>query len=92
MNTINPASNLPPRSGGRHPAPNPGMVAIVFTVLFLASLVPVTLLFSKMHSPSPNQSSEEIIAYFLSGTETIKIRICAFLQFGSAIPLGISAN
>jgi hypothetical protein len=89
MNTITHPSNSPASSGGKHPAPNPGIVAVVFTALFLASLVPVTLLFSKMHFPSPDQPAEEIIAYFLSGTETMKIRICAFLQFGSAIPLGI---
>jgi hypothetical protein len=73
----------------RHPGPNPGVVAVVFTVLFLASLVPVTLIVSETHFPSPLQSAEEMVAYFRS--EAAKVRICAFLQFGSSVPLGIFA-
>jgi hypothetical protein len=75
------------RASLRHPGPNTGLVALVFTALFLASLVPVTLLVSKTHFPSPLQSPEEIVAYFRA--ESAKVRICAFLQFGSSIPLGI---
>ena len=41
---------------------NPGIVAIVFTVLFVASLVPVTLLASETHFPAPVQPPEEIVA------------------------------
>jgi hypothetical protein len=67
--------------------PHPGWVALVFTVLFLASLAPVTLLFSKTHFPAPFQTPEEIVRYFQS--ESAKVRICAFLQFGASIPLGI---
>ena len=71
----------------RHSGPNPGVVAIVFTVLFLASLVPVTLVVSEMHFPSPLQSPEEIVAYFQA--EAVKVRLCAFLQFCAGISLGI---
>lgn len=74
-----------------HPGPNPGMVATVFAGLFLASLVPVTLLGSKLHFPSPLQPPQEVLAYFRAGSETDKIRLCAFLQFGSAVPFGIFA-
>jgi hypothetical protein len=73
----------------RHRGPNPGMVAVVFTVLFLASLVPVTLIVSKTHFPSPLQSPEEMVAYFRA--EAFKVRLCAFFQFGSSVPLGIFA-
>jgi len=66
---------------------NPGIVAIVFTVLFVAGLVPVTLLVSETHFPAPVQPPEEIVAYFQA--EAIKVTVCAFLQFCSAIPLGI---
>ena len=48
----------------RHAGPNPGAVASVFTVLFLAGLVPVTLIAGDTHFPSPLQSPEEIMAYF----------------------------
>jgi hypothetical protein len=62
-------------------------VATVFTVLFLAGLVPVTLLVGDTHFPSPLQPQSEIVAYFRENST--KVAICAFLQFGSAIPLGI---
>ncbi|HWO12462.1 MAG TPA: hypothetical protein VNN80_23355 [Polyangiaceae bacterium] len=72
---------------GRHRGPPPGIVASVFTILFLASLIPVTLLVSETHFPTPFQPVEEIVEYFR--VEATKVRWCAFLQFGSAIPLGI---
>ncbi|SIO57946.1 hypothetical protein SAMN05444166_5530 [Singulisphaera sp. GP187] len=71
----------------RHRGPNPGAVALVFTALFLASLIPVTGLVSEPHFPSPLQPAGEIVTYFQS--ESAKVRLCAFLQFGSSIPLGI---
>jgi hypothetical protein len=74
-------------AGARHRGPNPGLVALVFTALFLAGLVPVTLLYSETHFPAPYQPPEEVVAYFRG--EAAKVRLCAFLQFGSSIPLGI---
>jgi hypothetical protein len=71
----------------RHSGPNPGIVAVLFTVLFVASLIPVTLLVSETHFPAPVQPPEEIVEYFR--VESAKVRLCAFLQFCSAIPLGI---
>lgn len=72
---------------GRHRAPNPGVVASVFTALFIAGLVPVTLLVGDTHFPSPLQPPHEITEYFRENAG--KVGICAFLQFGAAIPLGI---
>jgi hypothetical protein len=80
------ASSQPSRAH-RHLAPHPGAVAVVFTVLFLAGLVPVTLLMGDTHFPSPLQPAGEIVAYFRD--HPIKVGVCAFLQFGSAITLGI---
>lgn len=80
------SSERPGRRGG-HRGPPPGIVASVFTLLFLASLVPVTLLVSETHFPTPFQPIQEIVEYFRA--EAGKVRWCAFLQFGSAIPLGI---
>jgi hypothetical protein len=71
----------------RHAAPNPGWVASIFTALFLAGLVPVTLIVSETHFPSPLQSADEIMAYFRANAD--RVAVCAFLQFGAAIPLGI---
>ena len=70
-----------------HAGPNPGLVAVIFTVLFLAGLVPVTLLVGNTHFPSPDQSPDEIAAYFRANSS--KVWICAFFQFCAAIPLGI---
>jgi hypothetical protein len=75
------------QSVSRHRGPNPGAVAVMFTVLFLASLVPVTMLAGKMRFPSPLQPAEEIVSFFRMELENV--RLCAFLQFASAIPLGI---
>jgi len=66
---------------------NPGVVAAVFVALFIASLVPVTLLVSDTHFPDPLQPPNEITAYFQA--EAFKVRVCAFLQFCSAIIFGV---
>jgi hypothetical protein len=70
-----------------HRGPHPGIVACVFTALFIAGLVPVTLLAGETHFPAPQQPLDEVLAYFRSNAANV--RLCAFLQFGSAVPLGI---
>lgn len=79
-------SNTEPRNGG-HRGPNPGMVACVFMVVFIAGLVPVTLITADTHFPAPQQPPAEVLAYFRSSAD--RVLLCASLQFGSAIPLGI---
>ena len=59
----------------------------MFTALFIAGLVPVTLLAGDTHFPAPTQPLHEITEYFRANPS--KVAICAFLQFGAAIPLGI---
>jgi hypothetical protein len=83
---MNPKTQMPAATA-RHAGPNPGIVAIVFTVLFLAGLVPVTLLVGDTHFPSPLQSPDEIVAYLRQ--HPARVAVCAFFQFASAIPLGI---
>jgi hypothetical protein len=75
------------QSVSRHRGPNPGAVAVVFAALFLASLVPVTMLAGKMRFPSPLQPAGDIVTFFRMESE--KVRLCGFLQFASSIPLGI---
>jgi len=70
-----------------HAGPHPGIVAIAFTALFIGGLVPVTLLVGPTHFPSPLQPPEEVVRYFQA--EPGKVLLCAWLQFGSAVPLGI---
>jgi len=81
------STSAAPASPRPHAGPNPGIVATVFAVLFLAGLVPVTLLVGDTHFPSPLQSPDEMVAYFRE--HAAKVSICAFFLFGAAIPLGI---
>jgi hypothetical protein len=71
-----------------HKGPNPGLLAIVFTVLFNAGLYFVVS-FSAVnpHFPGPWESAETTTAYFQAQPHAVLL--CAFLQFGAAIPLGL---
>jgi hypothetical protein len=73
--------------GRRHQSPPLGILAIVFTVLFCAGLYPVTVFGGKPYFPGPWESPQTIVAYFQARPSAVLL--CAFLQFGSAIPLGI---
>ena len=80
MTTINLPNN-------KHAGPNPGIVAIVYTLLFNAGLYFVISFTGGPHFPGPWESSETIAAYFQDHSRAVLA--CAFLQFGAAIPLGI---
>src|SRR5215469_6049394 len=76
----------------RHRGPHLGAVAIVFTLLKLAILFPVAIFgpavgFKPPYFPSDTASPERVVTYF--ATHSTAVLILAFLQFGSAIPLGI---
>jgi hypothetical protein len=71
----------------RHASPHLGALAIVFTILFCAGLYPVTALGGLQHFPRPWEPAQTIDAFFLLRPKAVLL--CAFLQFGSAIPLGI---
>jgi hypothetical protein len=73
--------------GRRHQSPPLGILAIVFTVLFCAGLYPVTAFGGKPYFPGPWESAQTIVAFFQARPSAVLL--CAFLQFGSAIPLGI---
>jgi hypothetical protein len=62
-------------------------VAIVYTLLFNAGLYPVTILADKTHWPGPWESGDVIVAYFQ--THASAVLVCAFLQIGATIALGI---
>jgi hypothetical protein len=70
-----------------HRGPHPGILAIVYTLLFNAGLYQVVSFTGGPHFPGPWESSEAITTYFQAYPKTVLI--CAFLQFGAAIPLGI---
>jgi hypothetical protein len=62
-------------------------MAIAYTVLFLAGLYPVTIFGGQPYYPGPWEPAETITAFFQA--RPMAVRLCAFLQFGAAIPLGI---
>ena len=71
-----------------HKGPNPGWLAIVFTVLFNAGLYfVVSFSADRPHFPNPGDSADVITAYFQGHSNDALV--CAFLHFGSAIPLGL---
>jgi Na+/melibiose symporter-like transporter len=71
----------------RHPSPPPGMVAIAFMVLFCAGLYPVTTFGGRPYFPGPWESAQTIASFF--HLRPTAAQLCAFLQFGSAVPLGV---
>jgi hypothetical protein len=71
----------------RHRGPHPGGLAVVYTALFLAGLYPVVSFTGGPHFPGPWESAEVIATYFQNHPGDVVL--CAFLQFGAAIPLGI---
>jgi len=72
-----------------HRGPHPAILAIVYTLLFNAGLYQVVSFTGGPHFPGPWESGEAITTYFQTYPKTVLI--CAFLQFGAAIPLGIFA-
>src|SRR6266581_8744148 len=80
MTTTNIANN-------KHAGPHPGIVAIVYTLLFNAGLYQVISFTGGPHFPGPWESSETITTYFQGHPNAVMV--CAFLQFCAAIPLGI---
>jgi len=81
-----------PAQNFAHRGPNLGALAVVFTVLKIASIFPVSVFGMAVgvpppFFPGPNETSATIVSYF--ATHQFPVLFCAFLQFGSAIPLGI---
>ncbi len=71
----------------RHAGPSPGIVATIFVLLFIAGLYPVTAFGGKPVFPGPGDSLDLILAFFQARASAVLL--CAALQFGAAIPLGI---
>lgn len=82
-----PIPSEPNASLQRHPGPPLGILAIVFTGVFCAGLFPVTMFGGMPYFPGPWAPTQSIVSFFqLRATAAL---LCSFLQFGSAIPLGI---
>jgi hypothetical protein len=66
-----------------------GVLAVVFTALFLAGIVLGVVFANGVAFPSPFGSATDILAYFRD--HQLAVRISALLQFAAAIPLAIYA-
>ncbi|HXL55083.1 MAG TPA: hypothetical protein VN958_02420 [Chitinophagaceae bacterium] len=72
----------------KHMGPHIGMLAIIFTFLFLAGLsFVVSFTPGNPHYPNPSDTAETIATYFRNNPHAALM--CAFLHFGAAIPLGL---
>jgi hypothetical protein len=80
-------SSAAPSGSMRYQGPPLALVAGAYTLLFLAGLYPVTIFGGLPYFPGPWEPIETIVAFFQA--RPTAVRICAFLQFGAAIPLGI---
>src|SRR5262245_24165203 len=71
-----------------HAGPNPGILAVVFTALFnLGLYFVITFNPNAPHFPNPSEPGSIITAYFRDNANAVLM--CAFFQFGSAVPLGL---
>lgn len=72
----------------RHHGPHPGIVAIIFMLLFMTGLFSVVSLSgAPPFFPGPWEEADVIIRYFRSQQDDVLL--CAFFQFCAAVPLGI---
>jgi hypothetical protein len=68
--------------------PHSGLLAIVFTLFFNIGLsFVISLSGTPPYFPGPWESAETIASYFRN--QPHDVLMCAFFQFGSAIPLGL---
>jgi hypothetical protein len=78
-------SERTPRQAG----PPLGILAIVFTTLFLGGVIISTAMAGGHTFPSPFGSSTEILAYFHDHHDAV--RVSALLQFAASVPMAIYA-
>lgn len=71
----------------RHRGPNLGALSVVYTVLFVASLIQTAIMTKGGHIPSPFIGPDLVQEFFARHGDAV--RIAAFLQFGASVPLGI---
>jgi hypothetical protein len=81
------ASNAPIIAPQKHPGPPLWLLASLYTVLFLAGLVPVTFVGGMPYWPRPSEPAS-VIAFFFQ-TQASRVLACIFLQTGATVCLGL---
>jgi hypothetical protein len=71
----------------KHPGPPLWLLAILYTVLFIAGLFPVTMYGGLPYWPGPWETPAVITQFFQ--TQTTRVLACLFLQTGATICLGL---
>ncbi|MEV7612532.1 hypothetical protein [Streptomyces sp. NPDC089799] len=87
--TGNRTADGPHRRRDHQAGPPPGILAVVFTALFLAGLVISTLLADGSPFPSPFGATDTVIAYFRDHAQAT--RVSGALQFAASVPLALYA-
>ena len=77
----------PAGSAQKHPGPPLWLLASLYTVLFIAGLLPVTFVGGLPYWPGPGAPTEAITSYFQ--TQSSRVLACVFLQTGANICLGL---
>jgi hypothetical protein len=70
-----------------HKGPHPGVLALLYTVLFCFGLHPLTALYKQPYWPGPWEPASVIVPYFQ--TYGARVLFCLVLQLGGMICLGI---
>ncbi|HEX6773480.1 MAG TPA: hypothetical protein VF126_15720 [Acidobacteriaceae bacterium] len=70
-----------------HRGPHPGMLAVLYTVLFCAGLYPVTAFYKQPYWPGPWEPASTIIPFFQQ--QGARVGLCLFLQLGAMVCLGL---
>ena len=71
----------------KHAGPPLWLLASLYTVLFIAGLLPVTAVGGLPYWPGPWEAPGVIVSYFQS--HAVKVLACVFLQTGATICLGL---
>jgi hypothetical protein len=82
-----PALQARPAQFAKHPSPPLWLLALLYTVLFIAGLLPVTTFGGQPYWPGPWQSPTVITNFFQ--TQTTRTLACVFLQTGANVCLGL---
>jgi len=71
----------------KHTGPSLWLLAILYTVLFIAGLFPVTMFGGMPYWPGPWESPAVITSFFQ--TQSTRVLACIFLQTGATVCLGL---